>query len=240
MALGDADQALAFAEEGLEYARRSGDLSAEAGLLLNVGLAHGWRGELEEAECKIEESIHGARRAGNVTSVGNWLRALGSISLARRDYAQASLHFEQSLAVGREVGQPWCIAHTLSNLALVAQELHDHDAAHRMLAESLAIERESGDRMGLAANLEVYARLAAAAGHSARAARLSACACVLREAVGVDWCEVGWANPEPTVARLRFVLTEEAFAEAWEQGRAMTLDDSLDYALEEEADLERA
>ena len=58
---------------------------------------------------------------------------------------------------------------------------------------------------------------------------------MLRESVGFDAFEIGWPDPEPDVARLRAALGEEAFAEAWEQGRAMTLDEALDYALGEEA-----
>ena len=68
-----------------------------------------------------------------------------------------------------------------------------------MLAESIAIEREAGDRLGLAGNLEVFARLADAQGRPARAARLNACASVLRESVGFDAFEVGW--PDPDAAR---------------------------------------
>jgi len=89
--------------------------------------------------------------------------------------------------------------------------------------------------------LEVLAGLAAAEGLRARAARLYACASVLRESMGGHALEVGWPDHERHVVELRSVLGEEVFAEAWAQGRAMTLAESFGYALEkEEADLERA
>ena len=240
IATGNAEQAVALADEGLDVARRSGDLSLEAMLLFNVGMSRAWSGELDEGERAIEDGVRKAREAGNVTSVGNWLRALGSIALARRDWAQARAHFDESLAVGRELSQPWCISHSLSNLALVAEETHDYDTARRLLAESLAIERESGERLGLAANLEVYGRLAAAQGHLLRAVRLYGCASVLRETVGVDACEIGWPDAEPHVAQVRAALGFEEFDEAWEEGRALTLAESLDYALAEDSDDDRA
>ena len=187
--------------------------------------------DLDEAEHTIEESVRGARRAGNVTSVGNWLRALGSVALARHHDEGAGPRFAESLALGREFGQPWCISHSLSNLALVAQEAHDHATARRLLEESIAMQRERRERLGLAANLEVFGRLAAAQGHSVRAARLYACTSVLREDVGgVDPCEPGWPDPEPQVAELRAALAADVFADAWEAGRALTLDESLDYS----------
>ncbi|MGZ8782151.1 MAG: ATP-binding protein [Gaiellaceae bacterium] len=238
IAAGDPTRAVGLAEEGLVFARRSGDLSTEAMLLFNVGLALAWRGDLDDAERTIEESVRGARHAGNSTSVGNWLRALGSIALARRDYEGARARFDESLAFGRELGQPWCISHALSDLALVAQETHDHDLARGLLAESVAMQRETGERLGLAANLEVCARLAAAESFPARAAELYACASVLRESVGLDPCEPGWPASEPHVAQLRHELGDDAFAKAWEEGRARTLDESLDYAFRDEADLD--
>ena len=235
IAAGEADRALPLAEEGLGVARRSGDRSMVAVLLFNVGLALAWGGNLDEAERAIEESVQGARRAGNVNSVANWLRALGSIALARGDHEAARSRFEDSLALGRELGQPWCISHSLSNLALLAGEAREEDTARRLLAESLAIQRESGERLGIAANLELYGRLAEAGGHPVRAARLLGSASVLRESVGVDACELGWPDPKPQVARIQEALGVEVFAGAWEEGRAMPLHESLDYALEEDS-----
>ena len=122
----------------------------------------------------------------------------------------------------------------------MAHETGDDDSARRLLAESVAIERESGERLGLAANLELYGRLAAAQDQPVRALRLYGQASILREAVGLDACEVGWPDPEPQVAELRAALDADVFAEAWEAGRALTLDESLDYALGDESDDDRA
>jgi len=58
--------------------------------------------------------------------------------------------------------------------------------------------------------------------------------------VGVDACELGWPDPEPHVVRLRDTLGPEVFAEAWDEGRALTLDESLDYALGKDSDDDRA
>ena len=140
----------------------------------------------------IEDSVRTARELGNITGVGNWLRALGSISLARRDYVEAPPPLEESLTLGRKLRQPWCVSHSLSNLALVAQELDEPDTARRLLAEASRSSGRRAERLGLAANLEVYARLADGEGCAARAATLYGCAAALRESVGFDPCELGW------------------------------------------------
>ena len=115
----------------------------------------------------------------------------------------------------------------------MALEVHDKDEARSLAAESLAIEREMGDRPGQLFNFEVLAGVAAAEGHPERAVRLYACASVLREAVGSHVLEPGWPDHEHNVHHLRSALSAEAFAEAWAKGRAMTLDESLAYALKE-------
>ncbi len=182
-----------------------------------------------------------SRRLGNVRSVANWTRALGGIALTRGDYPQARLLLEESLEIHRTLADPWGISHSLSRLALVSLEAHDNDTARRLAAESLAIERETGDRPGQLFDLR------GAGGHrgrrrSHRARRPSVR--VRGRAPRGDWKPNGGARPARPRARsshdLRSALGEEAFAEAWEQGQAMTLDEALDYALEEEPDPDRA
>ena len=238
LATGDVDRAHELAEEGLEVARRTGDLLTEAYAAGHAGYALAHRGEFDEAERLLEESVRWARQVGNVRSVASWTRALGGIALARGDYPRARLLLEESLGIHRTLGDPWGMSHSLSRLALVSLQVHDNDASRRLAAESLAIEREVGDQPGQLFNLEVLAGLAAAEGRTEPAVRLCACASVLRDVVGSRAIELGWPDHEQLVHHLRSVLGAEAFAEAWEEGRAMTLDESLDYVLEEETDPE--
>jgi hypothetical protein len=134
----------------------------------------------------------------------------------------------------RTLDDPWGISHTLSSLALVL-ERSDHDTARRLVAESVEIELSTGDRPGLVLNLEVCARRAAAEDRRKQAVRLYACASAFRGSLGSHPSEVGWPDPTRQIAHLRSALGEEAFAEAWAQGRTMTLDESLAHALGEEA-----
>ena len=235
LAFGDGDRARALTEEGLEVARRAGDLTMEASARYNVGVVLAWRGELDEAESLVEESVRGARRLGDVRNVANRLRALGGIAVARGDHARARPLFEESLAIHRTLDDPWGIAHSLSRLAYVLDG-RDHDTSRRLIAESVELELKQGDRVGLVFNLETCAGLAAAEGRHERAVRLYAGASVLREAIGSHPYDVAWPDPghEGQVAALRSALGEEAFTEVWTQGRAMTLDESLDYALAED------
>ena len=200
-------------------------------LLANVGVVLAATGISTRPSGRSRRVWRAARRLGNLRSVGNWLRALGSISLARRDYARARLRFEESLAVGRTLGDRWEIAHSLSNLALVALEARRRRRTRAMLAESAAIEREAGDRLGLAGNLEMCARFASTRSPGARLPPRGVRGRTPRVR-GHRPVRIGWPDPESDVGRAPALLGEEPFAEAWQQGCAMTLDESLDYALE--------
>ena len=235
LAEGDADEARGLAEESLQLAQRARNPMDEAYAKAHLGVVLGVQGELDDAQRLIEESVQTARELGNLRSVGSWTKGLGGIIFLQGDYPRARELFEQALAVLRSLGDAWGILGSLSGLALVALEERDNGSARRLLNESLELLRKSGHNYRAANTLEIAGRLAAAEGRDRRAARLYGAASVLRGSMDVAMfeCEV-WADPAPQIARLRSALGEDAFAEAWARGRAMSFDESLDYALAEE------
>ena len=70
-----------------------------------------------------------------------------------------------------------------------------------------------------------------AAGRAEIATLLVSCSEVVFEEIGAAVLGVARMN-ERTLAIIRSHLDEAAFADAWEQGRALTLDDACDLALE--------
>jgi hypothetical protein len=108
----------------------------------------------------------------------------------------------------------------------------DYGTARALLEESLAINRELGDKWGIAQNLERLAALAVAQAQPARAARPFGTAEALREALGAPLPPVDGAEHDRSVAAVRTALGEEAFAAAWAEGREMSLEQSIDCALQ--------
>jgi hypothetical protein len=108
----------------------------------------------------------------------------------------------------------------------------NYTGARSLYQESLLLRRELGDLFALAQSLEDLAVLAGKQGQWERAIRL----------LGADeaFCETLGARPpaavppeyERTVAEGRAALGEAAFAARWAEGRAMSLDQAIDYALE--------
>ena len=80
------------------------------------------------------------------------------------------------------------------------------------------------------------ARLAAADGEPALAIRLYARAALLRERVHGLTFEVGWPDPTPNLDDLRARVGEEPFEEEWERGRAMSLLEAIDQAIDAQSE----
>jgi hypothetical protein len=92
-----------------------------------------------------------------------------------------------------------------------------------------------GDKHNFLTGLEGLAALAAAQAQPERAARLFGTAEGLREAMGAPLPPAERAEHDRSVAAVRTTLGEEAFAAAWAEGRAMSRDQAVAFALTEEA-----
>ena len=84
--------------------------------------------------------------------------------------------------------------------------------------------------------LEGFACVAGAEGETERAGRLWGAAQALHEAKCIPRDIDFLAEAAARISAVRLGMGEEAWEEAWRKGRAMTLDEAIYYALEEEAD----
>jgi hypothetical protein len=94
--------------------------------------------------------------------------------------------------------------------------------------------RELGSKTGIAEAVDALAGLAVVRGQAARAARLFGAAAALRDTIGARPDPGDRAENEPNVAAARTALGEQAFAAAWANGRAMTLEEAIEEAQGEE------
>ena len=119
----------------------------------------------------------------------------------------------------------------LRNLAVAAFRQGDYDRAAALLEESLIVLRELGEKQFITRSLEYLAAVASMQGDLERAARLFGAGEALREAAGASVLPFYHADYERGVAAARAGLDERSFAAAWERGRAMTLEEAIEYAL---------
>ena len=103
----------------------------------------------------------------------------------------------------------------------------------RLQAESLTIARELGDKRGIVYSLAAFASLALEENAMVHAVRLMAAGSALRESFHFPSSSDEREEVEQEESAAKTVLGEAAFAAAWAEGRAMTMEQATAYALGE-------
>jgi len=143
--------------------------------------------------------------------------------------------YEQALEVARELGTPFEIGHALNEIGRAECNEGRHDLALKHVAEGMTILHGLDNRPGVLDSLEELAGVAAATAAPRRAARLWGAGDALRRNINNPRSVHESITYERRVQPVRAILTAEAFDQAWDEGRAMSLDDAVRYALDAQA-----
>jgi tetratricopeptide (TPR) repeat protein len=231
---GDLAAARSLFEESLASAREVGNPLGVAVALNNLGWTVLLQGDFEAARALLEECLPLVREVGNRDNTAQALCRLGTVARYRGDFATARARYEESLAVAREFGAPRETAWALHEMGMLACCQGDYAAARSHCGEALAIRHKLGERRRIPQCLEGLAWAAGGEGQLARVARLLGVAEALRESNGTPVAPVERADYASSLAAARAGLGEEAFAAAWAEGRAMTMEQAVTCALEPE------
>jgi non-specific serine/threonine protein kinase len=244
--LGDYATASSLMTEGLGIMRELKDLRGIARALWQLGQCAVRPGDYEQAVQYFEMALPLLRQIGDKSHTAIALSGLAEVAVRRGDNERAFVLEEQSLALRREINETWGIAISLANFAWIALRQDDLQQAVVLLAESLTLRHEIGDKGGIAWCLEKLAEIALTKGQREstlkreedfrRAARLFGAAEALRAPVNSTIDMVDQPEYERQVAIVRAQLDEAAFTAAWTKGQAMTLEQTIEYALAVELD----
>jgi predicted ATPase/class 3 adenylate cyclase len=219
------------AEEALALHRTLGDEWGAAYSIFMLGYIATEESDWAKAQPLFEESLREFRELGDehytllATDGLAWIHSeLGDPKRSR------ALH-EDVLHRAREQSDEVVVAVQLFQLATFAFDEGRVQDAFGMLKEALRINRDHDRPGGIVEVLCIFARFLAAGGRAEKAAQLLSRAEVLRDEIGGVSSWVGSTNEE-TLATIRAQLDAASFAEAWEQGHAMALDEAVGLALD--------
>ena len=259
MGQGAYPRARTLLEECLAIQRQLGDNLGIARSLLGLeflayhGRDYGAAQEYNAERYCIEMDLDNAGGVGHTRMIHGW------IALGQDDAAQAAACFEESLAIAREEGDAGgMIGPNLVGLGQVALAQGDQARAQALFGEGLVCARDLDEwdpfhhqkEVIPAACLEGLAEVetalyveqggadqladgSMAGAHARRVARLVGAAQRLREGVFDLWLPVVITPYERAVAAACTQLDEATFDAAWAEGRAMTRDQAIAYALGE-------
>jgi predicted ATPase/DNA-binding SARP family transcriptional activator len=223
---GDYPHARTFFEESLIISRQLGNQHDVADALQNLGNVARHQGDLAQAQAFYEQSLVLYREIGDVASVANALNSLGIVARLQGDYSQAVTLHEDSLRLRREIGAARGIASSLNNLGLARVEQRDAARAAAAFKDSLALACEQGDKSGILSNVEGLAEVAVIQGQFLYAMQILGAAETWREAIGSPLSPDERIQLEPYINLARVQLDDATFAQTWENGRGLTLEEA--------------
>jgi predicted ATPase len=219
-------------EEALAIARELGDRAAEAEGVYNLGYAPVYEGDFAGAVTLWEESLAMFRELDFRRGVADCLWVLGIAARLDGDVPRSRALAEESLRLHREAGDRFGVSIALYALGRTALAQGDLSTAESSLLEALDIDEEVGSRTGMGVIMDNLAAQANVRGDHLRALRLGGASSSLKEAARGQAPPPLIDLPDPREAA-REVLGEAVVAAAWEEGRAMTLEQAVALAREQ-------
>jgi predicted ATPase/DNA-binding SARP family transcriptional activator/Flp pilus assembly protein TadD len=236
-AQGDYIAADAYHEQALALARQINDPVSLANTLHFLGASAGRQSDFQRAATLLSESLALARQDASLKAqIPPLLNNLAIVYKRLGDYEQAQSLLENGLAEVQQAGDKVSTATSLANLGNIYTLQGNFPQAAAVHRESLLLRHTVGDQRGLASSLTSLAELAVAIGHYERAARLHGVAERLRVELKVPLTAVAQEDMERDRATLLAAIGEMATAAAWAEGKAMSLEQAIAYALEEKPD----
>lgn len=233
----DFERSTVFSEEALALSRELGYKEGTAAALYSLGMvAIHDQMRAEEAWALLEKCLVLRRELEDDVGAARTLQKLGLISVVRRDFARAQALYEEAMDLVQKTGDKVGRAVTLWLGGLTSLGLGNHERVKDLCREGLAVARQIEHTHAVTLILHVLGASAADAGSPARSARLWGAAESLLDALGLGLGPAERYFYEPYFATARTRLGEEAFEMAWAEGRSMTIEESIEYALSPEGE----
>jgi len=231
----DFERATALLEESISLARTVGDERGAAAALSLLGETAAFQRDYARGAVLLEDSLVQQRQLGDYWGAHHTLFRLAELASAQGQHERASAFYEECLAMRREMGDLRGMATALKSLGDVAIARADYQDAARQFKRAITMYQQVKLQLGMATCCEGLATVALADGQPGRAARLLGAVEAVIERIGATLHWGARARFDHNRAAARAGLDERTFVEAWAEGRTMTLDQAIAYALDEPA-----
>jgi predicted ATPase/DNA-binding XRE family transcriptional regulator len=218
-------------ERSFNLYHKCGDEWGMAWLTYHFGVLAYAQNRYAEAEHHFMKSLAKFQELGDKSGAALVLSGLGEMARVTDDYERASKYWEQNLELFRELQARFPLAWPYIGLGWVSLHTGDFKRASTLFEEGLILSNESGNDMNIALSLTGLAGVLAKTGKPERAAQLLGVADSILEGL-VQMEPADQKDFDYYLSIVRGQLDESAFAFAWDEGRVMTLEQAIEYALE--------
>jgi tetratricopeptide (TPR) repeat protein len=220
-------------EEALALSIQLGDRWNSAFALLWLGVGATAQGDYSLARSYLEQSLEIWRQLKEKTYVAWPFVYLGEVALLQDDKPRAQELYLQAVPSLREAQDYPFLAIPLRRLGQLAMSQNDLPNAAALIKESLQLNWAVHDYRGVGACLVALASLSLVQGNNERAIKLMGVVDTVLEFIRTPFLAFDQKQYEHNISQIRDQLERPTFAKAWAQGRAMTLEQAVEFALKE-------
>ena len=233
---GDVTEAFQSLHESEAICRKFGYKDELASVLQSLAYAtmeiHGSQAA-EQLQSYMEESLALSQGSPDPEAAVRTEGILAKLAFYRGDLTEARKHADLMLDLHREMGDQLSVTGHQSGMAHVARQLGNFEEALALYRETLRDWQKIGHRGAVAHQLECFAFIAKAQEQGERAVKLIGAAEALRETSHSPITPQERVEYDNEVASLRAGMDEKTFLSLWAEGRAMTMQQAIEFALEE-------
>ncbi len=232
---GDYAQAQKRYTESLTLFRELNDKLGIASALNPLGDLARAQGEFRQALAYHQEALALYQELGDKQGITWACHSVGAAARQLHDFAQAEAFLQRSLGLMPEIGDSGGIPWVMQSLGFVKAARGNYHGALTLFQMALSMAHQLNHVVTFAFCFPGLASAAAGLGQMERAARLLGKAETLRERVAEVGSSADAVEYDQALAEARAHVDQAAYAAAVAEGRAMSLDDAIAYATEEQA-----
>jgi hypothetical protein len=190
------------------------------------------KGDPNLAHDYFEQGASLIQASGNEWGYTMVILGMGLMAKYRGEFGEARLRFLACEPIFRELGDKHRVNMIKSELAHIERYEGHYDRALGMYRETILEWERIGHRAAIAHQLECFGSIAIVQEKDERAGILFGAAEVLREKINIPMTGYERVEYEREIAGLRAGMEDQAFTSAWTQGRAMTMEQAIRFALQ--------
>jgi len=166
---------------------------------------------------------------------GLFFLGMGMGESIQGNYQEAAQFFEDGLKIFKRLRNKNFQTALTSELGHIARHTGEINQAKKIYTETLINWQDLGNRAAISHQLECFAFLAIAEEEPSRAIKLFGAAEAIREKIKSTMTNYEQEEYSKALIRLHSMLTSAEFSSLWAEGRAMTMEQAIGFALELEA-----
>ena len=226
------ERSIAYAQESLSIYRELGNLTGMANALIVLGRLTLWNGDFSSPAQWLEEALSISLQLGDRPTRSAALSTMGILAFWQGDYQAAIARYEESILQNEKIGYQYGFLWNRVRMAHVFLRQGEVQRARTQLADCIEKSYKANFTIIVVYAIEGLASLNVNQGRYQTAIKLYAWTDAMREKIGDYRPPVEQNSVEEDLVEIQSNLNDDEFINLSMEGRAMTMEQAIQLALE--------